>query len=863
MGTSALMGQHYVATNLPPIDPTPVPPVSLNGIEDAVFLSQDELKIGDMVYTITNEFKDVPHSKEFEILVKKVRFSPNGKNLIISCGGSNEPRTSVCLYSVIGEQITFLSEIYKNNAKERFRSEINIIFSPDGTKLLLTGEEESLIRLYSISNNLVTFISEIYKEDGVTKFSNYSGLSNPVFLPDSKKIMLASNEEIDNITVPSVKVYSISESGVAFDHYIYSDNSNTPFNGAVGTLAISPDGTILVITGGFTNRCKLYSISEGIVTYKSYVSSGIVAGSNVSTVVFSPDSSKLVLGGNLADGEVALYTIGKTPTILNASLSSYFKANISNNTTMWGYIRNVVFTSDSKAVIIVWADNATPRVSLHTIEQFDVVFYRTEIYADNNNTPINDLALCADISPDGKVFILGGQFTKFAKIYAISTSYDATFRKNLNQNDSFIKINRAHNRVFSPDNSKIALSNEIDGKLKLYSISGNKLKLISSVYMDNNETPFNDTANVITFSPDGTKLFVSGWFTGFCKMYSISDTEVKFIGNVYTDNSNTLFENEVECLFLPDSTKFILYGYSGSPVAKIYSVNETTTTFLSNIYMDNGTTVFDGYVSYAGFSSDNSVLILCGEFTGFAKRYSVSGATITFLSNIYADGSNTPLSAKSNYVKISNDKTRLILSGDTVATARIYSISTDGIVTFLFDTGLYKVGYVDFTGQNLILYYRTGYGVSEQFLRLYKVTQSELIHIASFDFDLYNLDYNKFPFFLQDRLLRQDSGYLYNYSISVGNQLVLENTSNLNMDANINLDLIGFTMSSTGEYIIVASELCTILLNYSSLGSGTSFKKECYSIANLSQDTSFYEARIGYCLEDIHKASSGTIRLCN
>ena len=27
------------------------------------------------------------------------------------------------------------------------------------------------------------------------------------------------------------------------------------------------------------------------------------------------------------------------------------------------------------------------------------------------------------------------------------------------------------------------------------------------------------------------------------------------------------------------------------------------------IYMDNGTTLFDGHISYAGFSSDNSVLI--------------------------------------------------------------------------------------------------------------------------------------------------------------------------------------------------------------------------------------------------------------
>ena len=148
----------------------------------------------------------------------------------------------------------------------------------------------------------------------------------------------------------------------------------------------------------------------------------------------------------------------------------------------------------------------------------------------------------------------------------------------------------------------------------------------------------------LTFSPNGTKLVLGGDFTGYAKIYSVSGTTVTFVSDIYADTGTTALDNYVSAAaFSPDGTELVLGGYF-TGMAKIYSVSGTTVTFVSDIYADTGTTALSDTVRALAFSSDGTELVLGGYFTGKAKIYSVSGDTITFSSDLYADAVTMELS---------------------------------------------------------------------------------------------------------------------------------------------------------------------------------------------------------------------------
>ena len=93
-------------------------------------------------------------------------------------------------------------------------------------------------------------------------------------------------------------------------------------------------------------------------------------------------------------------------------------------------------------------------------------------------------------------------------------------------------------------------------------------------------------------------------------------------------------------VFSPDGKTLVLGGqFTG--YAKVYSVSGTTVTYVKDIYADAGTTALDNTVDAAAFSPDGKTLVLGGDFTGYAKVYSVSGTTVTYVKDIYADAGTT------------------------------------------------------------------------------------------------------------------------------------------------------------------------------------------------------------------------------
>jgi WD40 repeat protein len=310
----------------------------------------------------------------------------------------------------------------------------------------------------------------------------------------------------------------------------------------------------------------------------------------------------------------------------------------------------------------------------------NIITYVSDIYADGNNTALNNSVYSAAFSPNGKTLVLIGYFTGKAKVYSVNGN-SITYVSNIYANGSSATLGGEVNSVvFSPDGKTLILGGTFSGKAKVYSVNGNTITYINDIYADGNNTALSSSVYSAAFSPDGKTLILGGSFTGKAKVYSVNGTTITYVSDIYADNSNTALSSTVwSAAFSPDSKLLVLGGlFTGR--AKIYSVNGNTITYVSDIYAGNNTTTLSSHVYSVTFSPDGNTLVLGGLLGEKAKVYSVDGTTLTYISNIYADGSGSILGNAVYSATFSPDGKTLVLSGDFAGYGRVYSI--DGTTVY-------------------------------------------------------------------------------------------------------------------------------------------------------------------------------------
>ena len=125
----------------------------------------------------------------------------------------------------------------------------------------------------------------------------------------------------------------------------------------------------------------------------------------------------------------------------------------------------------------------------------------------------------------------------------------------------------------------------------------------------------------------------------------------------------------------------------------VYTIKGDTLEYNNDIYSDNGTTALSSNVYSVSFSPDGNTLVLGGWFTGYAKVYSVSGNTITYISDIYSDNGTTALSSDVQSVTFSPDGNTLVLGGNFKGGAKVYTWSKMAYLSSNpeFDSALYDI----------------------------------------------------------------------------------------------------------------------------------------------------------------------------
>ena len=295
--------------------------------------------------------------------------------------------------------------------------------------------------------------------------------------------------------------------------------------------------------------------------------------------------------------------------------------------------------------------------------------------------------------------------------------------------------NRVFTAAFSPDGSTLVLGGDFAGNAKVYSVSGPDIAYASDIYTDTVGTALGGKITAAAFSPDGTTLVLAGDFTGIAKVYSVNGHTITYAGDIYADANGTVLSGSVSAVAFSTNGAILVLGGDFAGSAKLYSVSGQNISYVRDIHADVAGTALDGEVAAAVFSPDNSTLMLGGNFVGHAKLYSINGLDVIYVCDIYANSTSMALDGKVVTAAFSSASSTLILGGDFTGHAKIYTLN-GSTITYVGDiyadtigtalNGRVSASAFSFDGSTLVL----GGGFAGS-AKAYSVSQQEISNVGS------------------------------------------------------------------------------------------------------------------------------------
>lgn len=447
----------------------------------------------------------------------------------------------------------------------------SVVFNPDGTKIVSASKDELRVWIATTEQEPLTLKGHAaivqhvaFSPDGTRIVSKSSDGALKVWDKNTGQEKLTISDRKNSGTAVAFNSHGTMVVSASGDGTLKSWNATTgretlTLNGLAGNYAFSPDGTRIVLSGGFPGPGRPWKVLDAN-TGKETLSFQGDRGS-VECLAFSPDCTRIVSGNrqgtlkvlNATTGVETRTLTGHRHTILSVAFSPdghrLASASLDNTVKVWDLdtgqekltltghadlVRSVAFSPDGKRIVSGSRDN--------TVKVWEATTGAEMLTIQAHSKDVS----CVAFSPDGNQ-IVSGSWDGTSKLW------DATPRLTVKleghtENIECVTFSPDSKRVVSGGESGTLIAWETRTGQKVFHTQGHMISLEGGGY------DFNRVA-CVAFSPDGMRI-VSGASDNMVRVWGVDTGQEELTLNGHSESIDSV-------LFSSDGTRIVSRDDSG------------------------------------------------------------------------------------------------------------------------------------------------------------------------------------------------------------------------------------------------------------------------------------------------------------
>jgi DNA-binding beta-propeller fold protein YncE len=602
-----------------------------------------------------------------------VRFKPDGTKMYISNLGTDSVyqyslSTAYDLSTASYDSVSFTVAPQDGNP-------YGIEFNSSGTKMYVVGNATDTIYQYSLST-AYDLSTASYDSVSLSVSSQDNNPNNIKFSPDGTKMYITGwqNRSVYQYSLSTADDLSTATYDTVSLNVLSQDTSPS-------AVTFNSSGTKMYIIGRTNKKVYTYTLSTAYdLSTASYDSLPLNVSSQETIPIsftFSSDGTKLYVVGASND-TVYQYSLSTAYDVGTASYDSVSFSVASQEQTPSA----VRFNSDGTKMYISGSNNDTVfQYSLSTAYDLSTASYDAVSFSGSSqSTSMNGFSF----KPDGTKMYMVSYNAIYQ--YSLSTAYDVSSASYDSVSFSVAsQEGNAYNITFNGDGTKMYVIGRNSDSVFQYSLStAYDVSTASYDSVSLNVYSKERDPSDISFNTDGTKLYVIGFYNDILHQYSLS-TAYDISNVVYDEYSfytpsplaYTLYINPTGIYFKPDGTSFYVVDLS---LRGVYQYSLSTAYDLGTVSLEAaslGVSSQDTSPYTLTMNSDGTKLYVVGLVSDTVYQYSLS--TAYDISTASYDSVSFSVAAQETNpygIAFSGDGTKMYITGSSTDRVYQYSLST-------------------------------------------------------------------------------------------------------------------------------------------------------------------------------------------
>ena len=560
-----------------------------------------------------------------------------------------------------------------------------IAFNNDGTKMFVVGDSGNAVYEYTLSTGFDVSTATYSQNFSVS--TQDTGPRGIAFNTDGTKMFVVGDVGKD------VNEYTLS---TAFDlstaSYSQNFSVNTQETGPTD-ISFNADGTKMFIVGRDGDEVNEYTLSTGFdVSTATYSQNFSISGQESVPVgiAFNTAGTKMFIVGSTGDA-VYEYSLDAS---LQLGSGSFASADVGK--TIEANSGVFVLTSTAGAFSETTAPTSYDQVASGDWEMYAVVYNTTDgdLELSNKTDKYSIQAASYDsvsfdfssqetaitgiaFNNDGTKLFATGRTGDDVNEYTLSTAYDpstATYVRNFSVSS---QETNPRGLLFSPDGTKMYVSGSSSQQVHKYNLTtGYDLSTASYSNSTLNVSNQDSWPTGMAWNADGTVIFVVGQTNNRVNGYSCPSAYDAAGGSHISNYTISQDNSATDVAFNADGTKMFVSGKANDKVyeyslSSAYTVNSSTASYVRDFSVAAQENQPSGLI----FNNDGSKMYIAGEQTNDIFQYST--VDVSAPSGYHAV--HTTNSTDSTYWTDINSMTADEAAGDG---SIYYAVSTDDRTTW-------------------------------------------------------------------------------------------------------------------------------------------------------------------------------------